>query len=109
VDIHRCTCMHTAEGKVELPREIREHFRLPEEIRRQYPETDWYVEYKNPQKPSTDDPWGKVQIEAGRRGLIRRGYVGRAECMFFKGKPVVDIYEEFLRSDPFGFFGVEKG
>jgi aminoglycoside 3-N-acetyltransferase len=108
VDIHRCSCMHTAEDKVTWPKEILESFELPEEIQRQYPETDWYVEYHDPQKPLPQDVWGKVQTEAERRGLIRRGYIGQAECMLFKGKPVVDIYEEFLRTDPFEFFGIEK-
>ena len=109
VDIHRCSCMHTAEGKVEWPREITEYLQLPEEIQRGYPGTDWYVEYQDPQKPLPADAWGKVQIEAERRGLIRRGRIGKAECMLLKGKPVVDIYEEFLRMDPFELFGIEKG
>ena len=108
VDIHRCSCMHTAEDKVEWPKEILEHFQLPEEIQRQYPKTDWYVEYNDPHKPLPVDAWGKVQIEAERRGLIRRGYVRKAACMLFKAKPVVDIYEEFLRTNPFELFGVKK-
>jgi aminoglycoside N3'-acetyltransferase len=108
VDIHRCSCMHTAEDKVEMPQEILEHFELPEEIQREYPKTDWYVEYNEPHKPLLEDAWGKVQMEAERKGLIRRGYIGNAECMLFKGKPVVDIYEEFLRKDPFELFGIQK-
>jgi aminoglycoside 3-N-acetyltransferase len=108
VDIHRCSCMHTAEDKVEMPEELMEHFELPEEIQRQYPKTDWYVEYNEPHKPLPEDAWGKVQMEAERRGLIRRGYIGKAECMLFKAKPVVDIYEEFLRQDPFELFGIKK-
>ncbi len=108
VDIHRCSCMHTAEDKVELPKEIDEHFQLPEEIQRQYPRADWYVEYQDPHKTLPEDAWGKVQSEAERRGLIRRGYIGQAECRLFKAQPVVDIYEEFLRKDPFRLFGIEK-
>jgi aminoglycoside N3'-acetyltransferase len=108
VDIHRCSCMHTAEDKVEMPKEIDEHFQLPEEIQRQYPRSDWYVEYQDPHKPLLEDAWGKVQREAERRRLIRRGYLGQAECRLFKAKPVVDIYEEFLRTDPFELFGIEK-
>jgi len=109
VDINRCSSMHTAEDKVELPEEImEERLRLPEEIQRLYPNTDWYVEYNDPHKPLPENAWGKIQIEAERRGLIKRGRIGKAECMLFKGKPVVDIYEEFLRTDPFKLFGVEK-
>jgi aminoglycoside N3'-acetyltransferase len=108
VDIHRCSCMHTAEDKVELPNEIDEYFQLPEEIQRQYPRSEWYVEYQDHHKPLPEDAWGKVQIEAERRGLIRWGYMGQAKCMLFKAQPVVDIYEELLRKDPFRLFGIEK-
>jgi aminoglycoside 3-N-acetyltransferase len=108
VDIHRCSCMHTAEDKVKLPEDLLRHFELPEEIQRQYPKTDWYVEYNDPHKPLPEDAWGKVQMEAERRGLIKRGRIGQAECMLFKGRPVVDIYEEFLRTDPFKLYGFGK-
>ena len=78
VDINRCSSMHTAEDKVEWPKEIIEHFRLPEAIQRQYPETEWYVQYHDPQKPLPDNAWDKVRIEAERRGLIKRGSIGQA-------------------------------
>ena len=108
VDINRCSSMHTAEDKIEWPKEITEHFQLPDEIRRQYPDTNWYIQYHDPRKPLPESAWGKVQIEAERRGLIKRGRIGQAECLLFKGKPVVDLYEEFLRTDPFKLFGVER-
>jgi aminoglycoside N3'-acetyltransferase len=108
VDINRCSCMHTAEEKVALPQEISDHFRLPEEIRRQYPAAEWYVQYNDPQELPPENAWEKVRIEAERRGLIRRGWIGRGECLFFKAKPVVDIYEEFLRADPYALFGLKK-
>ncbi len=65
--------MHTAEDKVEWSKELLEHFELPEEIQRQYPKTDWYVEYQDPHKPLPEDAWGKVQMEAERRRLISWG------------------------------------
>jgi aminoglycoside N3'-acetyltransferase len=108
VDIGRCSSMHAAEDKVEWPRQIIEHFRLPEAIQLQYPDTEWYIEYHDANQPLPENAWEKVVVEAERRGLIKRGYVGKAECMLFKGKPVVDIYEEFLRTDPFQLFGVRK-
>jgi aminoglycoside N3'-acetyltransferase len=108
VDINRCSSMHTAEDKIQWPREITERFRLPEEIQRQYPSAEWYVQYNDPCKPLLTDAWGKVQVEAERRGLIKRGRIGQAESLLFKGKPVVGLYEEFLRRDPFQLFGVEK-
>jgi aminoglycoside N3'-acetyltransferase len=108
VDINRCSSMHLAEEKVEWPPALVEHFRLPEEIQCEYPATDWYVQYHDPREPEPEDAWGKVQVEAERRGLIKRGYIGKAECLLFKAKPVVELYEEFLRTDPFALFGVER-
>ena len=109
VDIDRCSSMHTAEGKVEWPKKIVEYFQLPDKIQREYPDDQWYVDYKDPQKPPVENAWGKVRMEAERRGLIKRGTIGKAECMLFRGKPVVDIYEEYLRTDPFRLFGVLEG
>ena len=108
VDITRLSSMHTAEGKVEWPQAITEQFQIPEAIQQQYPPSDWYIEYHNPCKPPPGKPWLKVQAEAERRGLIRRGRIGQAKCMLFKAKPVVDIYEEYLRTDPFQFFDIAK-
>ena len=108
VDIHRCSCMHTAEDKVELPGKIQAYFELPEEIQRQYPQDEWYVEFHAPGTLTLEDAWGKIQAEAERRGLIRGGRIGQAECMLFKARPVVGIYEEYLRTDPFRLFGVDE-
>jgi aminoglycoside 3-N-acetyltransferase len=113
VDIHRCSSMHIAEEKVKLPKEIVEHFRLPEaiqqELERTYPVTDgWYVQYNGPYAPVFEDAWEKVVIEAERRGLIKRGRIGQAECMLFKAKSVVDILVDFRRTDPFKLLGIEQ-
>jgi aminoglycoside 3-N-acetyltransferase len=112
VDIHRCSSMHIAEEKVQVPQEIRDHFRLPEaiqqELDRLYPSPEWYVVYGNPNAPVTDDAWDRVVQEADRKGLIRRGKIGQADCLLFKAKPVVEIYENFRRTDPFKLFGIEK-
>jgi len=105
VDIHRCSSMHIAENRVGIPGEITKIFEAPEDILRDYPDDTWYVQYGS----TPDDAWGKVQDEADRRGLIKRHRIGRADCMLFKARAVVAIYEEALRVDPFGLFGVEKG
>ena len=102
VGIGCCSSMHQAE-KVGIPSEITEFFRLPDDIRRDYPE-DIYISYGS----TPDDAWGKVQNEAERRGLIKRHRIVKAECMLFKARPVVGIYEEALRTDPFGLFGVKS-
>jgi aminoglycoside 3-N-acetyltransferase len=104
VDIHRCSSMHVAESKVGIPVEVSKHFEVPEDIRRDYPDDVWYIQYGS----TPVDAWAKIQGEAERRGLIKRHRIGRAECMLFKAKAVVGIYEEALRTNPFGLFGVEE-
>jgi aminoglycoside N3'-acetyltransferase len=49
-----------------------------------------------------------IHHEAERRGMIRRRRIGRAECMLFRAKPVVGLYEHLLRTNPFGLFGLRK-
>jgi aminoglycoside 3-N-acetyltransferase len=104
VDIHRCSSMHQAEGRVGIPEPIEAQRRVPEDVLRDYPEEKWYIECAN----TLDDAWGKVQDEAERRGLIRRRRIGQADCMLFRARAVVGLYEEALREDPFGLFGVER-
>lgn len=101
VDIHRCSAMHIAEARVTPPQEIQDYFELPDDIRRQYPPEKWYVQYHDP----PEDGWGKIQEEAKRRGLIRHGRIGQANCLFFRARTVVDMYEERLRADPHELFG----
>jgi aminoglycoside N3'-acetyltransferase/uncharacterized protein (UPF0276 family) len=104
VDIHRCSSMHIAEGRAGIPDAITRRFAVPEDVQRDYPEDTWYVAYGS----TPDDAWQKVQDEAEGRGLVQRRRIGRAECMLFKARAVVGIYEEFLRADPYGLFGVGK-
>jgi aminoglycoside 3-N-acetyltransferase len=104
VDIHRCSSMHLAESKIGIPTAITKCFEVLKDIRRDYPDDVWYIQYGD----TPDDAWGKVQNEAERRGLIKKSHIGRAKCMLFKARAVVGIYEQALRTDPFGLFGVEK-
>jgi len=103
VDIHRCSSMHIAESRVGMPAAIANIFQVPEDIRRDYPD-DIYIAYGS----TPDDAWAKVQQEAERRGLIRKRCIGRAECLLFKTRAVVSIYEDALRDDPFGLFGLSR-
>jgi aminoglycoside N3'-acetyltransferase len=107
VDIHRCSSMHQAEGKVTWPEAITEYFRTPQAILQDYPENEWYLAYHDPAKPPDEDAWGKIQDEAEARGLVRRGKIGEADSMLFRARQVVDIYEERLRTDPFSLFGIK--
>ncbi len=102
VDITRCSCMHQAE-KYPLPAEIARCFTLPEEIRRKYPK-DFYIAYGQ----TPDEPWIKIQEAAERQELIKIGQIGKAVCRYFRARPVVGMYEEALRTDPYALYGVKK-
>jgi aminoglycoside 3-N-acetyltransferase len=100
VGIGSCSSMHQAE-KVGIPAEVKACFKLPEEIRRDYPD-DVYVAYGR----TPHDAWEKVRAKAEHRGLIVRHKIGKATCMLFKARPVVGIYERALYTDPLGLFGI---
>jgi aminoglycoside N3'-acetyltransferase len=104
VDIHYCSSMHQAEIGVKFPEAITKYWRVPEDIRRDYPD-DIHLAYGS----TPGDAWGKVQAEAERRGQVWRRRIGRAECVLFKARVVVGIYGEWLRTDPFELHGVENG
>ena len=98
VDIHRLTSMHYREDA--LPDEIRSIFSPSEDILRDYPQDRWYVETGEPPV----DAWGKIQTEADGRGLIRHYRIGNSECMLFRVRQVIDIYDHALKTDPFGLY-----
>lgn len=102
VGIDRCSSMHQAE-KVGIPAEVSRCFTVPQDIRQDYPE-DVYIAYGS----TPDDAWGKVANEAEQRGLIHHGKIGDADCMSFRARSVVGIYEQALWSDPLGLFGFKN-
>ncbi len=102
VGIDRCSSMHQAE-RVALPERIAALTRPPDAVRALYPD-DLYIAYGG----TPCDAWEAVRAEAEARGLIRRGRIGRAECMLFRARPVVGLYEAALRDDPWTLFGVSE-
>ena len=104
VGIDRCSSMHLAEETVRLPEAITSVFTLPPDIRRDYDPSRWSVGYGS----TPDDAWMKVYQEADRRGLIKHQQIGNADCLLFKAQSVILIYEHWLRTDPFGLFGMSK-
>ena len=103
VDIERCSSMHQAE-KYPLPPEVTRYLKLPDEIRQWYPSDDFYLAYGQ----TPENAWLKIQAEAEQRSLIKIGQIGQATCRYFKARPVVGMYEEALRTDPWGLYGVKK-
>jgi aminoglycoside 3-N-acetyltransferase len=102
VGIDRCSSMHLAE-KAGLPDAITECYRVPDDIRRECP-ADMHLAYGR----TPEDGWGKVLAEAERRGMIRKQRIGKAECLMFKARAVIGIYEAALLADPLGLFGVKR-
>jgi len=89
--------------KAGIPTEVKRYFILPEDIRQDYPE-NIYISYGS----TPDDAWEKIRLEAEHQGLIKRRKIGNADCMLFKAKPVVEIYEHALRTDPLSLFGIKN-
>ncbi len=102
VDIYRLTSMHYHEDK--LPQEIRDIFEAKGEILKDYPPNEWYIETGIPPVKA----WYKIQDEANRKGYIRHNTIGKAKCMFFKVRDVVDIYSKALEEDPFDLYEIKK-
>lgn len=104
VGIDRCSSMHLVEETVGIPNEIVAVFTPPEEIRNDYDPSLWNLGYGT----TPDDAWMKVYTEADRRGLIKHQQIGQADCCLFKARSVISIYEQWLRTDPFGLFGLAQ-
>ena len=102
VNIHRCSSMHIAEERAPIPREITRIFEVPDHVQCDYANDEWAIGYGR----TPNDAWLVVWAEAERRGLVRKHQIGQAECALFKAKPVVTIYEEMRRNDPFGLYGI---
>jgi len=105
VDIHRLSTMHYAEDRAGgVPADVTACFAAGEDVQRDYPPERWVVEVGH----TPEDGWGKIQAEAFRRGLIREQRIGSARCLLLPAAEVGAIYEEALRTDPNGLFGVQR-
>ena len=102
VTIHRCSSLHLGED-VPLPEAISRIWRVPEHIRRDYPEDEWAVGYGE----TPNDAWQTVWNEAEQQGMICQQQIGQAECFLFQAKPLVEIYRDMRRNDPFGLFEID--
>lgn len=102
VDIYRCTSLHYAEH-VGIPPEVSAYYDVPASVSALYPEDVLVFGGATP-----EPGWSKVLAEAQRRGLVTRGHVGAAETLLFVAAEVVGIYEQALRDDPYGLFGVAR-
>lgn len=100
VDIYSLSTMHYVEDS--LPDEIRDMFKPSEEVRKLYPEGQWFTEAWNPPVK----PWYTIQNRAYDKGMIKDGMIGDCKCMLFKVQDVIGLYRQALQSDPFGLYGL---
>ncbi len=102
VDIYKLTAMHYVEGLT--PEEINEQFAPTDEIDRIYPPQEWMIEASHPPVKA----WYKIQQMAYDKDLIKETMIGPCKVMFFDIWDVVSIYENELKTDPYGLWGMKK-
>lgn len=102
VDMDRCSALHIAEERLELPEFIRAKTRIPETILQLYPKDQWSIGYG----PAAD--FLIVQEEAEKLGLVKSVQIGLATVKLCPAKPLVNLYERMLRDDPYRLFRLEK-
>ena len=103
VDIYKLTAMHYVETIT--PDDINAQFAPSDEINRIYPPDEWFIEAGHPPVKA----WYKIQAMAYEKGFIKEMYIGDCKAMFFDIWSVVSLYENELRNDPYGLWGMKKG
>ena len=103
VDIYKLTAMHYVETIT--PDDINAQFAPSDEINRIYPPDEWFIEAGHPPVKA----WYKIQAMAYEKGFIKEMYIGDCKAMFFDIWSVVLLYENELRNDPYGLWGMKRG
>ena len=102
VDIYKLTAMHYVETIT--PDDINAQFAPSDEINHIYPPDEWFIEAGHPPVKA----WYKIQAMAYEKGLIKEMYIGDCKAMFFDIWSVVSLYENELRNDPYGLWGMKR-
>jgi len=104
VQMDRCSALHIAEERVQLPENIRKlmKWEVPAELLKVYSPDKWLIGCKG--------VWGDfliVQEEAEKLGLIDSTTIGAATVRLFEAKSMVDLYEKLLIENPYRMFGIK--
>ena len=102
VDIYKLTAMHYVEPIT--PADICAISATNEEIDRIYPPDEWFIEAGHPPVKA----WYTIQAMAYEHGLIREAMIGDCRAMFFDIWSVVSLYENALKTDPYGLWGIKR-
>ena len=99
VSLTKLSSMHSVEYL--LPKEVHNRlYFLPDEIRRDYDPAEWLVVNNR----TYIDSWEKLQSQAIQQGVMKIYHLNGCPCSLFPLKPVIRMYEEALKNDPYGFF-----
>ncbi len=101
VQMDRCSALHLAEENISLPEEIQKAMRweVPGYLLEIYPPDQWLI--------GCQGAWGDflvVQAEAEKLDMITSVQIGSATARLFVAKPVIELYAQLLRADPYRFF-----
>jgi len=98
VGLEVCTAMHLAEERVALPRRLRDEVTPPSWSTKKYPEGEWdwdfgpYPEFAKMERPCLE------------REILVTAMIGQATLRFGRLKDLVDLYDLWLREDPYRFY-----
>ncbi len=87
-----------------MPAEIKSKFKVSKKAQELYPKDLWLVEAWEP----SVKPWYTIQNRAYELGLIKECMIGDCRCMFLPVREVLELYQQALKSDPFGLYGMIK-
>ena len=98
VDIYKLTAMHYVESAT--PEDISKRYEPSEAVNKIYPPDEWLIECGHPPVKA----WYKIQSAAYEKGLIKETMIGNCKAMFFDIHDAISIYENELRTDPYGLW-----
>jgi len=98
VGLDRCSSMHLAEERVQLPKRILDKTTLPQALRQKYPESEWDVGFgPYPDFPKMEEPYLK-------RKIIKTVKVGEATVKMARLRVMIDLFAEYLKRNPDSFY-----
>ena len=86
-----------------LLEDINEKFKPTDVINRKYPPEEWFVEAGHPPVKAGY----KIQDMAYEKGLIKETAIGGCKVMFFDIWSVISLYENELKRNPYGLWGMD--
>lgn len=103
VGLDKLSSMHSVENFI--PEKLWNYL-LPHtnEIKQIYNEKDWFILTNEPYNRN----WLKVQETCINKGIITELKINKSTFMFFKLKPVIEIYKNEILNDPYKLFDIKE-